>query len=74
MLLLIVIGNHIWNAPSDSTLSDFERSKSKSLIIYHKGAELGYIFLLNTNSKSYMKSPSPTVPSRFTLGNIDSTN
>ena len=48
--------------------------KSKSFIVYHKGAELGYMLLLNTSRKSYMKSPSPIEPSRFTLGNIESTN
>ncbi len=45
MLLLGIIGNHIWDAPPDSTLSDLERSKLKSLIVYHKVAELGYMLL-----------------------------
>ncbi len=73
MLLLDIIGNHIWDAPSDLTLSDLERSKSNSLIVYHKGAELGYMLniLLKTNRKLCMKSPRP---SRFTLCNIESTN
>ena len=74
MLLLDIMGNHIENAPLDLTLSDLERSKSKFLIVYHKVAELGSMLLLNSNRKSYMKSPSPTEPSRFTLGNIESTN
>ncbi len=34
---------------------DLERSKSKSLIVYHKGAEFGYMLLLNGNRKSFMK-------------------
>ncbi len=32
------------------------------------------MLLLNTNRKSYMKSPSLTEPSRFTLGNIEGMN
>ena len=48
MLLLDIIGNHIWNAPLELTLSDFEMSKLKSLIVYHRGADLGYMLLLNT--------------------------
>ncbi len=72
MLLLDIIG--IIYGPSDLNLSDLERSKSESLIVYHKGAELGYMLLWNTNRKSYIKSPSQTEPSRFTLCNIESTN
>ncbi len=41
MLLLYIIGNHLWDAPSDLTMSDLESTKSKSLIVYPKGAELG---------------------------------
>ncbi len=36
-MLLSDIENHTWDAPSDFTLSDLERSKSKPLIVYHKG-------------------------------------
>ncbi len=43
------------------TLSDLERSKSRSLrfqsLIFCKGAELGHILLLNSNRKVYMGSP-----------------
>ncbi len=56
MLLLDIIVNHVWDAPSDLTLSDLERSKSKSSIVYPKGGELSYMLLLNINSKSYRKS------------------
>ncbi len=46
--------------PSHLTLSDLERSKSRSLrfrsILTHKGAELGHILLLNINRKAYMGS------------------
>ena len=42
-------------------LSDFERSKERSLIfqslISHKGAELGPMLLLTINRKPYMTSP-----------------
>ncbi len=53
MLLLDITENHIWDAPPDLTLSDLVRLKAKSLIVYHKGAELGYALLLNTNRKHY---------------------
>ncbi len=35
MLLLDIIGNHIRDAPSDMTLSDIERSNSKSLMSHY---------------------------------------
>ncbi len=48
-------------APLDLTLSNIERSKSKSLrlqsFISRKGAQLGHMLLLNTNGKPYMGSP-----------------
>ncbi len=48
-------------APSHSTLSDLERSKSRSLrfqsLISCKGAELGHMLLLNIHRKAYMGSP-----------------
>ena len=51
------------------TLSDLERSSCRSLrfqsIQSRKGAELGYMFLLNTNRKSHMGSPKG--PSYLTL-------
>ena len=47
-------------APIHLTLSDLERSKSRSLrfgsLIYCKGAELDYLLLLNINRKPYMGS------------------
>ncbi len=49
-------------------------SKSKSLIVCHKRVELGYMLLLNTNRKSYMRIPSPAEPSRFIFGDIESTD
>ncbi len=43
------------------TLSDLERSKSRSLafqsLISRKGAELGYMLLLTINRKPHMGSP-----------------
>ena len=46
---------------SHLTLSDLERSNSKSLgfqsLISCKGAELGHMLLLNINRKAYMGSP-----------------
>ncbi len=46
---------------SQLTLSDHERSNSRSLtfwsLIYHKGAELGHMLLLNIKRKAYMGSP-----------------
>ncbi len=46
---------------SHLTLSDLERSKSRSLkfrkLIFRKGAELGHMLLLNINRKAYMGSP-----------------
>ena len=47
--------------PSHSTLSDLERSKSRSQrfqrFISYKGAELGHMLLLSINGKGYMGSP-----------------
>ncbi len=46
---------------SNLTLSDLERSISRSLgfrsLIFHKGAELGHMLLLNIHRKAYMRSP-----------------
>ncbi len=46
---------------SHLTVSDLERSKSRSLrlrsITSRKGAELGYMLLLNSSRKAYMGSP-----------------
>ena len=46
---------------SHLTLSDLERSKSRSLrfqsLISCKGAEIGHKLLLNINRKAYMGSP-----------------
>ncbi len=47
--------------PSPSTLTDLERSKSRSLrfrsLISCKGREFGHMLLLNINRKAYMDSP-----------------
>ena len=47
--------------PSQVTLSDVERLKSRSLIfrsfVSCKGAELGHTLLLNMHRKAYMGSP-----------------
>ncbi len=55
--------------PSHLTLSDLERSKSRSLrfqsLIFWKGAELGPMLLLTINRKPYMGSP--MAPSHFNL-------
>ena len=55
---------------SHFTLSDLERSSSKSLrfqsLISCKGAELSHILLLKINRKAYMGSP--VTPSHLTLG------
>ena len=52
------------------------RPMSKSLrflwLVYHKGAELGYILPLITNKKWYMTSPNPTEPSHVMLGDVES--
>ncbi len=57
---------------SHMTLSDLERSKSRSLrfqrLISHKSAE-GHTLLLSTNKKSYMGSPKP--PSHLTLSDLE---
>ena len=59
--------------PSHLTLSDIERSKSRSLrfqsLISCKGAELGHRLLLNINRKAYMGSPMTL--SHFTLSDIE---
>ncbi len=56
-------------ALSDLTLSDLERSKSRSLrfkgVISCKGCELGPMLLLTNNRKTYMASP--MTPSLLTL-------
>ncbi len=48
-------------APLDLTLSDHERSMSRSLwfqsLISHNGGELDTILLLNINRKAYIGSP-----------------
>ncbi len=59
--------------PSHLTMSDLERSKSKSLrflsLISCKGAELCHVLLLNINSKLYMGSPME--PSHLMLGELE---
>ncbi len=48
-------------APSDLTLSDLERSNSRSIrfqsVISRKGAKLGPMLILTINRKPYMASP-----------------
>ena len=48
-------------APSDLTLSDLERSNSRSVrfqsVISRKGAKLGPMLLLIINTKPYVASP-----------------
>ncbi len=55
------------------TLSDLERSKSRSLgfqrLISRKGAELGPILVLTINRKPYIASP--ITPSLLTLSDLD---
>ncbi len=59
-------------APLHLTLSDLERSKSRSLrfqsLISRKGAQLGPVLLLNINKKPYMGSP--MAPSHLTLSDL----
>ena len=79
LLLLNIIGNHILNAQLYHQISlwvTLERSKSLRFwnFVYHKGTKLGYILLFNTNRKSYMRSPSPSEPLRFTLGDMERSN
>ncbi len=64
MLLLNINRKAYMESPmtlSHLTLSDFERSLSRSLkfrkLISRKGAGLGYMLLLNINRKPYMGSP-----------------
>ena len=60
-------------APSDLTLSDLERSNSRSIrfqsVISHKGAKSGPMLLLTINRKSYMASP--MTPPLMTLSNLE---
>ena len=60
-------------APLYLTLSDLERSKSRSLtfrrLISSKGAMLGPMLLLNINGKPYMGSP--MVSSHLTLSDLE---
>ncbi len=60
--------------PSLLTLSDFERSNSRSLgfqdLISHKGAALGPMLLLTINKKSYMASRITSKSLRFSKPNI----
>ena len=59
--------------PSHSTLSDLERSKSRSLrfrsLIACKGAKLGHKLLLNMNRKAYIESPMTS--SHMTLSDLE---
>ncbi len=59
--------------PSHSTLSDLEKSNSRSLrfrnLASRKGAELGHVFLLNINRKTYMGSPMALL--HLTLSDIE---
>ncbi len=61
---------------SHLTLSDLERSNSRSLrfqsLISCEGVELGHRLLLNINSKAYMGSP--TTSSHMTLTNLERSN
>ncbi len=58
--------------PSLLTLSDLERSKSRSTrfqtLISHKGAELGPMLPLTINRKPYMVGP--LTPSHLTLSDL----
>ncbi len=63
---------------SHLTLSDLERSNSRSLTfrsliscISCKGAELGYMLLLNINRKAY---ESPMSSSHLTLSDLERSN
>ena len=62
--------------PSHSTLSDLERSKSRSLRFWSltscKGAELRHMLLLNINRTAYMGSPMTL--SYLTLSDIERSN
>ncbi len=62
----ILITSSLW------TLSDLERSKSRSFglqdLISRKGAELGPMSLLSINRKPYMASP--MTPSLLTLSDL----
>ncbi len=64
--------------PSHLTLSDLERSKSRSMrfrSLTHasrKGAELGHMLLLNINRKGYMGSPMTL--SHLTLSDLEKSN
>ncbi len=63
-------------ALSDLTLSDLERSKSRSLrfqsVISREGAKLGPMLLLTINRKPYMASP--MTPSLLTLRDLKGQN
>ena len=60
-------------APSDLTLSDLERSNSRSIrfqsVISREGAQLGHMLLLTINRKPYMASP--ITPSLLTLSDLE---
>ena len=60
-------------APSDLTLSELERSKSRSprfqSLISRNGTELGPMLLLTMKRKPYIGSPS--TPSHLTLSDIE---
>ncbi len=62
-------------APSDQTLSDLERSNSRSIrfqcVISRKGAKLGPMLLLNINRKPYFYIGSPISLSDLTLGDLE---
>ncbi len=59
--------------PSDLTLSDLERSNSRSIrfqsVISRKGAKLGPMLLLTINRKPYMASP--MTPSHLTFSDLE---
>ena len=63
-------------APSHLTLSDLERSNSRSprfrSLISRKGAYLGPMLLLNINRKPYMGNP--MAPSHLTLSDPERSN
>ncbi len=59
--------------PSSLTLSDLERSKSRSLLfqslISRKGAKLGHMLLYNVNRKQHIEIP--MAKSDLTLGDLE---
>ncbi len=60
-MLLLDTSRIPYGESNDTIRFDLERSKSRSLrfwsIMFHKGAELGHMLLLNINRKAYMGSP-----------------